>query len=371
MKKIIGIILNFFAKFIKVEDNKILFQSGRSKIDCCPYAVYKYIKENCPDKFICIWLVEKDADVSMLDKKDYAYYKTFKAFKAMTSSKYWIRSQSLGSIIKKKENQIYIQMWHGAGNFKKCGYDCTNEKNPQTKDHAKEWDYLIATDQYNKEVMISSVGFKKKSYVLGNCDTDLLVNSNQEYIEKIRKKIGLGNRKVIMYAPTFRDTDLDKSGNEIKIPIMKLKELDNYIVLLRLHPLVSKKIENIKLPKNFINVGWYPNILDLYLITDILITDYSSIIFPYMLLEKSLIMYPYDYEEYVSLRGGFYLDYKKDLPDKIVYNEDELLDTIKNIDKINLEYKNKVKQFNKKYNKLNDGKVCKRFVDMLINNKFK
>lgn len=373
MKKVVGAILNFFANFFKVKENKILFQSGRSKVDCNPYAVYKYIKENCKDKFECVWLVEKDTDISMLDENDYAYYKTLKGFIAMVTSKYWIRSQSLGSIIKKKENQVYIQMWHGAGNFKKCGYDCMkeSERPTETIEHAKEWDYLIATDEYNKDALSSSVGYKKKCFVVGNCETDLLVNRTKQYVDNIKNKIGLDNKKVILYAPTFRDTDLNKSGDELKIPITKLEDLKDYTVLLRLHPLVSKKIENKKLPSNFINVGWYPNILDLYLVTDILITDYSSIVFPYMLLEKSLIMYPYDYEDYLKLRGGFYLDYKNDLPGKIVYNEDELVNTIKNIDEFNKEYMPKVKEFNKKYNSLNNGKVCQRFVDMLIDKKFK
>ena len=375
IRNIIEVIVNSVAKLFNVKENKILFQSGRSKVDCNPYAVYKYIKENCHDDFECVWLVERETDVSMLEKGDYFYYKTVKGFLAMVTSKYWIRSQSLGGIIKKKKNQVYIQMWHGAGNFKKCGYDCMSEEErpTETMEHAREWDYLIATDDLNKDVMVSSVAFKKNCVVLGNADTDLIVNADSNYIENVRKKVGLmtNKKKVIMYAPTFRDTDLDKDGDSLNIPIMKLDELKDYIVLLRFHPLISKKIENIKLPDNFINVGWYPNILDLYLVTDILITDYSSIIFPYMILEKCLILYPYDFDDYVKLRGGFYLDYKNDLPASIVYNEDDLVKTINNIDNFMNKYKNKIKQFNKKYNSLNDGHVCERFVEKLKNGDFK
>lgn len=373
MKKIVAFFINLLAKLFKVKDNKILFQSGRSKVDCNPYAIYKYIQENCAEKFDCVWLVEKDTDVSMLEKGDYCYYKTFKGFIAMVTSKYWIRSQSLGGAIKKKDEQIYIQMWHGAGAFKQCGYDILpqDERPNDTIEHAREWDYLIATDEYNEKALISGVGFKKKSVVLGNAESDLLVNATDSYVNEVRKKVGISKKKVILYAPTFRDTDLDKGTDELNIPIMKLKELDDYTVMLRLHPLISKKIENIKLPNNFINVGWYPNILDLYMVTDILITDYSSVIFPYMVLEKSLIMYPYDYDDYLKLRNGFYLDYKKDLPGPIVYNENDLIDSIKNIDNINKEYKTKIKKFNNKYNKLNDGHVCERFVNMLLSGEFK
>jgi len=102
----------------------------------------------------------------------------------------------------------------------------------------------------------------------------------------------------------------------------------------------------------------------LFLITDILITDYSSIIFPFMLLNKDLILYPYDMKSYVKTRGGFYLNYE-DLPGPICYKEEELLKTIEIIESIKLKYKKKKQDFNLKYNKLNNGNVCKKIVEEL------
>ena len=373
MKKVLGVFINFVAIFFKLDNKKILFQSGRSKVDCSPYALYRYLKDNNITDFKCMWIVERDTDVSNLDKGDYCYYRTLKCFFELVTSKYWIRSQSLGGIIKKKKNQVYIQTWHGAGNFKKCELDCLPEekRTDETVGHSKDWDYLICTDEFNEKVMRSSLNFKKKSFIIGNMDSDLIVNADSKYIDKVKEKLNLvdNKKKIIMYAPTFRDYDLDKK--ELNIPIMKLGKLDDYLILLKLHPLVSKKAENMQLPKNFINVGWYPNIVDLYLITDILITDYSSIIFPYMITNKSLIMYPYDYDDYVKLRGGFYLNYNEDLPGPIVYDEDKLYSAIKNIDNYRKEYKDRIIEFNNKYNNLNDGKVCEKFVKLLKDGKFK
>lgn len=375
MKKIIGLVLNLISHLFPIKKNKLLFQSGRSKVDCHPYAIYKYIKENYSDDYECIWIVERETDTSMLESGDFCYYKTFKSFIAMVTSKYWIRSQSLGSIIKKKKNQSYIQMWHGAGDLKKCGYDClpVAERKDEVLSHAKEWDYLITTDIGNHTSMLSSTGYKKDTLLLGSADSDILINADDKYIKNIKKKLKLSNKsnkKIIMYAPTFRDFDLESVENKINLPIMKLGNLKEYIILLRLHPLVSKKIENLKLPNNFVNVGWYPNIVDLYLVTDILITDYSSVVFPFMILNKYLILYPYDMERYIDLRGGFYLDYKKDLPGPIVYTEDELIKTILQIQTLKEKYTEKINTFNQKYNILNDGHVCERFVQALKSGKF-
>ena len=369
---IIKKIINIFSYLFPVQKNKILFQSGRSKIDCSPYAVYKYIKDNCPQNFKCVWLVEKGVDVSMLNKGDYCYYKTIKGIIHQATSKYWIRSQSLGGFVCKKKNQIYIQMWHGAGALKKSGYDCLKKKDRPTEEvhHVKEWDYLIATDKENKKAMISSTNYKGKTIVLGNADSDFLVNYTKKDKNVILKKLKLtSNEKgIILYAPTFRDNELNDISN-VTLPIDILKNIDNYIILLRLHPLMNEKIKNLKLPNNFINVGNYPNINDLYIIADILITDYSSIIFPYAILNKKLIFYPYDIKEYVKIRGNFYLKYET-LPGPICYNEKELFNTIKNIDNLWPKYVKKLNEFNERYNKLNDGKVCERFVDKLKNGKF-
>ena len=84
-------------------------------------------------------------------------------------------------------------------------------------------------------------------------------------------------------------------------------------------------------------------------------------------MKKPIIFYPYDFKKYLKLRGGFYLDYKKDLPGPICYTEEELFNTIKNIEEIITKYKTKIKKFDEKYNYLSDGKSSERFVNKLIN----
>jgi CDP-glycerol glycerophosphotransferase len=366
MKNFLKNILNVLVKILPIDNKKILFQSGRNKVDGNPYAIYKAFKSNPINKYKCIWVVEAGTDVSMLDKGDYAYNKSLKGIISMATSKYLIRSQSIGGI-KKRKNQIYIQTWHGAGNFKKCGYDTLPPKMrpTDTAEHARCWDFFIATDEKNKDMIRSSLNYKGEVLVLGNADTDALVNATVNDKINILKKLHLENnkKKLILYAPTFRDDELE-SKEDIKLPIMQLQALKDAIILIRVHPWMNKKMKNITLPDNFINVGDYPNISDLYLISDVLITDYSSIIFPYMILNKPLVLYPYDYDKYVKLRKGFYLDYNS-LPAPICKTEIELFNTLQDIPKISKDYQEQIKSFNKIYNSLNDGNVSIRFVENL------
>ena len=108
MKKAISMILNFIFSFSKINCRKIIFETGNGKVEGNPYAIYAYIKQFCPNDFHTIWFVKPGTDISKLDKQDVVYYRTWRYFRELSSAKFWIRSQSIGSLLKKKQNQIRL-----------------------------------------------------------------------------------------------------------------------------------------------------------------------------------------------------------------------------------------------------------------------
>lgn len=367
MKKILSVILNVLFRFQKVDSQKIIFETGNDKVEGNPLAIYEYIKNNCPNDFKTIWFVKKNMDVSKLDPLDVVYYRTWKYFKHLSSARYWIRSHSVGSLLKKKPNQIYIQTWHGGGAFKKCGYDIEEQPNLGPKDHVKEWDYYIASDTYNASMIQTSTGYQKEIRVLGLARSDEIVTMKFSQTESIKNAVlnDLSDTKknIILYAPTFREKDI--ADNRVQLPIEELGCLDNCIILIRLHPWVKQFINHSQLCENMIDVSGYPNVQDLLLISDCLITDYSSIIFDYALLNRPMLFYVYDYDEYMKERTGFYLDFKTELPGLSVRTQQELIEHLKDLTKLKTSSKHKLDIFNKKYNSLNDGNVCERIVSFL------
>lgn len=372
MRKVIEVIINLIFRMFKIDENKIIFESGRNLIDGNAKSVYDYlINEN--NNYKLIWLVNKDADVTGIDKKNYAYYKTLKGYYHLATAHYLIKNQSLGSLIKKRKGQVYIQLFHGNGVLKKMGYDVDNSKERVELDHVKEWDYYIANDINDEKVIRSSTGYSGKVEKLGMACVDNVIklSKDKEFKENILDELGIidRNKKIILYAPTFRDFDLDK--DIVDVPIEKLSKLKNYTVIIRLHPLVREKVNpNLFKYDNIVNGCNYPDCSGILAISDILITDYSSIFYEFLPLNLPIIFYPYDYQKYVDLRGGFYVDYENELPGPICYNEEELLNIINDIDNINNEYKEKRKKFIKKYDSLSDGKASKRFVDKLTSGYF-
>lgn len=361
MKKIISILINFIFSFFRVKENTIIFESSRDRVDDNPYALYEYLKKNNKNEYKYKYIVSKDTDVSMLDKKDYAYYRTLKGYYYLATYKYFIKSQGTSSLLKKKKAQVYIYVTHGTLGLKKCGYDINGAIERPPLDYVKDFDYYIAPSNNDLKLFKSSTGYNNKSLIIGMPRSDKLIKIEQNKVDKIRKRLNLTDKKkkVVLYAPTFRDWEVEK--NEVTYKINKLASIDNIYFVVTVHPLAKKLMKQYKLDDRIVDAIDYPDMNELLLVTDVLITDYSSAIFDFSLLNRPMVFYAYDYQKFVENRGNFYLNYKKDLPGPICYNEDELFNSIKNIDEIALKYNKKSEKFNQKYNECNDGKVCERF----------
>ena len=336
MKRLIINIVNSIFHIFKIRNNVIVFESGRSKIDGNPKAIYLYLKENYPNKYKLIYLTNKKVDTCELDEKDVVFYKTIKSLYYLSVAKYLIRSESIGNVIKKRPGQVYVQTFHGHGPIKKGGFEIEeNRKGQEYKNgllnHCKEWDVYISMCELEEKHIIDSTGFNKKIIRLGIPSTDYIVNNKGVKNNELFKKFNIPkDKKVILYAPTYRPDLLGKEN--INIRIESLKKLTDYVVLVRLHPLLNSKINKELFDNsNFINVCGEEDIVNLYLITDILISDYSASIYEFALTGKKIVLYPYDYDEYKKY-PGFCIDYKKTLPGPICYDENKLYDTILNIE---------------------------------------
>ena len=189
LKNIMVNILNFLSKLIPIQNNKIIFWSARGKIDEHPREIFFYIRRQKEKKYKMIWIIDKNTDVSELNRKEYCYYRTLRGYYELASAKYWVQSQSLGSWLKKKQLQIYIQVFHGQGAFKRMGLDVNDSKERAREvenDITKEWDWLITTDPINEKVMKQCLSYKGKCMMLGAANTDYLINATEMDIRTIR-----------------------------------------------------------------------------------------------------------------------------------------------------------------------------------------
>ena len=364
VKKMTGAILQFLFSFFPIQKNKILFETGTGEVKDNTKAVYDYLKENYKGEYICRWAVGKDCDVSQIEPGEIVRKRTFGYYFHLMTSKYWMRTHSVDTIVRKREGQIYIQLWHGPGATKKEGFDAPGVRNTgETMWHAREWDYYIATDPDSRDYIRTAVNLKIPRLLLGSPRSDRLVNMDPGEYEKIRRELGIRpDETAVLYAPTFREEDFHRAKIELKVK--NLCRMDGVRVILRLHPEVKNRLDISEYDASVIDGNVYPDIFRLYMASDIMVTDYSSVSIEYSLLKRPILYYMYDLEEYTKERN-FYFNYLDRLSGPIIRTEEELIHAVENIDSIMEEYHDRYEAYYEHYNRLNDGHVCERFCRLL------
>ena len=375
------------TKNLKVDEKLIIFASFNGKAYCdSPKAIYEYMLSSIEYKdFKFVWAFEnidkhkflgnnRNTTVINIKSKDF--------LKALGKAKYWIFNATIESYIFPKKSQVFVQCWHGTP-LKKLGCDITNSNNamnslPEIKKRyhleASKFKFFLSPSKFATEKFISTWDLKKieKENIIieeGYPRNDFLINFSQKDLNQIKEKLNLSNinKKIILYAPTFRDNQYSTQIGytyRAEIDFNKLKqELQNeYIILFRAHWLVAEKF-NFEEYKDFIiDVSNYDDINELYVISDILITDYSSVFFDYANLKRPIIFYMYDLKDYRDNIRGFYLNLE-DLPGNIIVNEDKLIEKIK-YETHNFKYDEKYKKFNY----LDDGNAAMRVTKKVIEN---
>ena len=368
-----------------VDEKLVYFQtfSGRGYSDS-PKAIYEYMK-NAPEyeDYRFVWSFrepEKFGDIAD-DRTAVVKYRSKADNIALRTAKYWITNYRMLDHQHPRKNQVYVQCWHGTP-LKRLGYDLQSSDNSMNsiqeirekyRTDAEKFKYILSPSAFTTEKFATAwnlveTGQTDKILEEGYPRNDRLINHQPEERNSIRKKLGVDSKKVILYAPTWRDNQ-HTSGEgytyKTEVDFDKLRDElgDEYIILFRAHYLVANSFDFEKYKDFVVDVSNYSDINDLYIAADLLITDYSSVFFDYANLHKPMIFYMYDLKEYANELRGFYITLEE-LPGPIVENEEDLITEIKEIDDWSLD--EKYRAFNKKYNPKDDGKASERVVRRII-----
>lgn len=370
--------LYVFSK-MKQKDNWIVFESfvGRN-YSGQPKYIYQYLQKNYGNKYKYIWVVnDKTLDIDGKCKKvkrfglGYYYY--------MTRSKYWVNNMRQPHAYPKRDGQIMLETWHGTP-LKKLVFDMddVHSANPKYKQivykQSRKWDYLLSDNPFSTEKFQSCFMFEKEKILeLGYPANDPLYDPNiKERAAELKKKMGIPlDKKVLLYAPTWRDDDSYGAGEykfHLALDLKRLKEElgDEYVILLRMHYWIVDKLDLTDVSDFVVNVSSYSDITDIYIVSDICMTDYSSVFFDYANLKRPILFYMYDLEKYRDVLRGFYLDVEKELPGPILTDNDQVLDALKNINQVQAEYQEEYETFYDRFCCIDDGHAAERVCEKVF-----
>jgi CDP-glycerol glycerophosphotransferase (TagB/SpsB family) len=295
--------------------------------------------------------------------------KSLKHMYYLATSKFWIVDTMYYDFFIPRKQTKYILIWHAAGIFKKFGISSVSDSKNLVdiyKRNGKNLSNIIVSaekirDTYAKELHVEI----DKVIPLGLPRTDVFLKKEPCIREEIYSKYNIPiNKKLILYAPTFRGEGFTHFSIELQEQVVMEKLSDEYIILLKLHTnnYIDVKESTDRFAGKLI-VSEDDQLEYLMKASDILITDYSSIFFEYSLLEKPMLFYAYDLEEYSYKSRGFYMDYKSFVPGPISYSTEELIQNIKNY--CMNHYIEQIKTIADTYQR-HDGYCTKRFIEYLF-----
>ena len=390
-RKLLKMFINFRRKLwyknackkFAVDEHMILFESfmGRSFADS-PKALFLKLKSDERFKdYTFVWSfripnekkdIEELKNVVIVKQNSKQYYEYY------SKTKYMISNSRIDIIIKKRPGQVYIQTWHGTP-LKRLGFDIkignnakysTQELCQFYKLDCERYDYLLSPSEFCTEKFTTAFQLKENAPQVeivqgGYPRNDFLSNYTDKDVHNIKRKLGIENinKKIILYAPTWRDNQHTKNVGytynlEVDFDDLRDRLGDDYIVLFRAHYFVANAFDFDKYSGFVYNVSHYDDINDLYVISDLLITDYSSVFFDYAILKRPMIFYMYDLDFYKEETRGFYISLDE-LPGNIVTKQEDLINEIRK----EFIYDDRYKKFNEKFNSLEDGHASLRVIE--------
>lgn len=332
---IFSLLLRILGCFVKTDSKMILFNSfGGRKYDDSPRAIFeKMLEDSRFDAFTLIWAVDNPDNFDIPKRAKVVKDYTFDFFLCALKAKVWITNSSMEhGLFFKKKSTVYINTWHGSA-IKYLGDDVKEDgKSFKGKKTSKENVFYTQSefDEYvfKRAFHIDNSIFKR----FGLPRNDELAECNKKQIDGIKDRLHLSHeKKIVLYAPTFREYSrnaVNEITQEMRIDLNRWnKEMGNrYVLLVRVHYEVAKMLD-FTAYNSVLNVSDYPHLNDLMIISDVLISDYSSIYFDYSILHRPMLCFAYDIDAYMKNRG-MYIDIKTELPCSIVQTDDELFSQI-------------------------------------------
>ena len=349
--------------FFPIKDNRIMFESykGRS-YSCNPKYICEYLHND--NKWDMIWIINSSKRVSLPENMKSVKKRSLLNLYYHMTSKFIITNMTDDVYIPKREKQVVINTWHAGGAYKRIGlsYEKAHSKlaSWQAKVVCKEISYFISSSElFTKYNINEAYHYYGKILKSGMPRNDLFFDDAKmrEICKIVKRRLNICDKKVILYAPTFRGDYGKAKEAECSLPIEEIlnafdRRKEDVVILNRSHYALNH--QNSFCNSSVIDVSDYDDMQELLAVSDILITDYSSSIWDYSLTKRPCILYVPDREEYLKERGT-YTPLEK-WPGVITSNEKELIDALLNID--DDLYKKKAIEALDYYHSYENGNAC-------------
>jgi CDP-glycerol glycerophosphotransferase len=351
------------------QDDLVFFDSWEGKFSDSPRVISERLHERHPH-YRHIWVADEASEATMPAwatpvRRGGRHY-----FAALGVASHVVANTHLRAYFRKRPGGVYVQTWHGTP-LKRIGLDIPRPQfggggsyfDRLHKDVA-QWDFLVSPNAFSTEIFRKAFGFGGRILETGYPRNDPLAAPAARALRRaVRAQLGIADgTTAVLYAPTWRD-DQDF---ELRLDLAVLRERlgDDHVMLLRLHPAQAAQA-----PGNaagVLDVSRHGDPADLCLAADVLLTDYSSMMFDFAVTGKPMVFFTYDLAEYRDEMRGFYFDFEADAPGPLLATTEEVCDALRDLDRVAADHAAAYARFAERFCALEDGAAADRVIDAVF-----
>jgi CDP-glycerol glycerophosphotransferase len=334
---------------------------------CNPRAIYEKLRDLAP-WVRSLWIVDRKHARSFPADVPHVVAGTRPYFRALARAKYFVNNVNFPNDFVKRPETIHVQTHHGTP-LKTMGLDQRSALVAGARmnfdrllERASRWDFMVSSNPFSTAVWQRAIPGNYETLEVGYPRNDMLVEATDAQVARIRAELGIeAGRSAILFAPTHREyrrefvppADVDRLAYELG---------DDFLVLIRAHYFYgSRRREKHPRGRGILDVSAHPSVEELCLAADLLVTDYSSIMFDYAVLDRPIVIHAPDWDEYRRLRGT-YFDLLAEPPGVVTRSDDELIAAFRSGAVWSDEAARLRAAFREKFCSLEDGRAAERVV---------
>ncbi|MHC6629670.1 bifunctional glycosyltransferase/CDP-glycerol:glycerophosphate glycerophosphotransferase [Streptomyces globosus] len=328
------------------------------------------------EKLDHVWLV-RDGRTEVPPTARAVQHDSVEAWDALARARYYVVNDSVPRRFRRRPGQVVVQTWHGTP-IKEIGHDFIHDyyTSPDILEglehDSAQWTLLASPSSYATPILKRALGYEGEVIESGAPRTDALVRPDAERIAEVRRRLGLPEgKKVVLYMPTWRENREDWSGGykldlQIDLDAARRELGEDHVLLVRGHHHVTEQVRDRARDGFVVDVSRWPDPTDLLLVADVLVSDYSSVLFDFALTDRPILLFTYDLEHYRSTLRGFNFDLAEKAPGPLLDDSAALVGAIRNADALGEEYKEARAAFRAEFCDLDDGRAAERVVDRML-----
>ena len=357
------------SHFLERGSVKIVYNSFNGRYSDSPRVIHEALLARA-ERHEHVWLSEPESEGQFPDGTATVPIYTPAAVAALESADLVVSNSHLEMDWSKRPGATYVQTWHGTP-LKRIHADVLWGPEGLLEHLSVDvdrWDVLLSPNRYSTAALRGAFRWSGEVLETGYPRNDVLVSPHAlEVRARVRRELGIEDgRTVVLYTPTWRD-DAFWEGSPLTEPL----ELDvdrfladlgtDHVLLLRLHYKLTGRLRPRSHPA-VRDVSHHPDVADLYLAADAMVTDYSSTMFDFAVTGKPLFLYTYDLERYRDELRGFYFDLSDDPPGPLVATTDQLIQQLRQVENARAQYAPGYARFRERFCHLDDGRATERFL---------